>query len=106
LDDGVLSRRHIWGAGRAKARSWRSLRVCSSLAGADLGWAPVKNLSFDREGLFQTTVQAQPTAFVGANRGIANTSGFVSRLRVQRNFRAECLLQPESDTDATCLPKG
>ena len=60
--------------------------MTSVIAGADLGWAPVKNLSFDLEGMYQATAQAKPAAYVGANRWVANTSGFAGRLRVQRNF--------------------
>ncbi len=63
-----------------------SSSMTSWIAGADLGWAPVTNLSFDLELMFQSTDQAKPTAYAGINPWVANTSGFAGRLRIQRNF--------------------
>ena len=60
--------------------------MTSLIVGADIGWAPVTNLSFDLELMFQTTDQAKPAAYFGTNVWVANSSGFAGRLRIQRNF--------------------
>ncbi len=56
------------------------------IAGADIGWAPVTNLNFDIELMAQSTDQAKPAAYAGANAWVANSSGFAGRLRIQRSF--------------------
>jgi hypothetical protein len=72
----------------------------SWIVGADIGWAPVTNLNFDFELMYQSTVQAAPSGFLGTvyNLGGAggavfvpgdwrgNSSGFAGRLRITRYF--------------------
>jgi hypothetical protein len=60
--------------------------MTSLIVGADLGWTPAANLSFDLELMFQSTDQAKPAAYVGTNPWVGNSSGFAGRLRIQRNF--------------------
>jgi hypothetical protein len=60
--------------------------LTSAIVGADFGWTPVTNLSFDLELMFQTTDQAKPAAYVGLNPWVANSSGLEARLRIQRSF--------------------
>jgi hypothetical protein len=71
----------------------------SWLVGADLGWNPVTNLNFDLELMYQSTIQAAPTGFLGTieNFGAKNetfvpggwqgvSAGFSGRLRITRYF--------------------
>jgi porin-like protein len=71
----------------------------SWLIGADLGWNPVTNLNFDLELMYQDTIQAAPTGFLGTiqNFGQKNeffqpggwqgvSAGFEGRLRITRYF--------------------
>ena len=72
----------------------------SWIVGADIGWNPVTNLNFDFELMYQSTVQAQPSGFLGTvhNLGGAggavfvpgqwngNSEGFAGRLRITRYF--------------------
>jgi Porin subfamily len=63
-----------------------SPHMTSWILGADIGWTPVKSLNFDLDLNYQTTNQARPTAYVGLNPWVSNSSGFVGRLRITRNF--------------------
>ena len=69
------------------------------LVGADLGWAPVTNLNFDLELMYQSTNQSAPSGFLGTiyNWGQTNqffvpgdwhgvSDGFAGRLRITRYF--------------------
>ena len=72
----------------------------SWIVGADLGWNPVTNLNFDFELMYQSTVQAAPSGFLGTVYnlggtggqcscpaiGAATASGFAGRLRITRYF--------------------
>jgi hypothetical protein len=71
----------------------------SWIIGADVGWNPVTNLNFDLELMYQDTIQAAPSGFVGTieNFGQFNESfvpggwkgisdGFAGRLRITRYF--------------------
>lgn len=70
----------------SNARGLISPNMTTWIAGADIGWAPVTNLNFDLELMVQSTDQARPAAYVGANAWVANSSGFAGRLRIQRSF--------------------
>jgi len=63
-----------------------SPNMTSWIVGVDIGWTPVTNLNFDVDLDYQTTNQARPTAYVGLNPWVGNSSGFVGRLRITRNF--------------------
>ena len=72
----------------------------SWIVGADLGWNPVTNLNFDFELMYQSTVQAAPSGFLGTVYNLGgtggavfvpgdwrgNASGFAGRLRITRYF--------------------
>jgi hypothetical protein len=69
------------------------------IAGADLGWNPVRNLNFDVELMYQSTYQDKPNGVIGTiyNFGTpsqyfipgaweGDSSGFAGRLRITRYF--------------------
>src|ERR1700734_2099382 len=72
----------------------------SWIVGADIGWNPVTNLNFDFELMYQSTVQAAPSGFLGTVYNLGGASGaffqpggwkgvsdgFAGRLRITRYF--------------------
>ena len=47
----------------------------SWIVGADIGWNPVTNLNFDFELMYQSTVQAAPSGFLGTVYNLGGASG-------------------------------
>ena len=47
----------------------------SWMVGADLGWNPVTNLNFDLELMYQSTVQAAPSGFIGTVNNLGGVGG-------------------------------
>ena len=45
------------------------------IIGADLGWNPVTNLNFDFELMYQSTVQAAPSGFIGTVYNLGGVGG-------------------------------
>jgi hypothetical protein len=82
------------------AGSYLSPHAFTWLVGADLGWAPVTNLNFDLELMYQAVSQDRPNGFLGTyyqsngfnpgyfvpNQWEGNSSGFAGRFRITRYF--------------------
>ena len=84
----------------AAAGGAMSPHAFSWIIGADLGWNPVTNLNFDFELMYQSTVQAAPSGFIGTVNNLGGvggaffqpggwkgvSDGFAGRLRITRYF--------------------
>ena len=58
--------------------------------GGDIGWNPVTNLNFDFELMYQSTIQAAPSGFIGTVYNLAGWAADLPAGRLegrQRRFR-------------------
>ena len=82
-------------ASSVRPRAARCRRTPSAgLIGADIGWNPVTNLNFDLELMYQSTVQAAPSGFLGTVYNLGGERRVLPAGRLEGRQRRFCRPSP------------